>query len=198
MSNVQVNQMVAERGYTNDKLQVGLTLYNEVMAIYQQQQTYLATKAEATRHCTECVDRANGFLSEYIDIARLAFEEKPEILEKLKVKGRRKHNFSSWLEEGRLFYTNALSIPEAVSGFSGYNVSVEKLQQGQQALLEAETASIQKTNAIASAQEITDQKTLAYKKLMKWWRDFRNTAKIALESHPQLMEHLRLVVPSRT
>ena len=142
--------------------------------------------------------KRQGVLSDYIKIERTAFKNNPDILDKLKASGPRSRVFAKWLEAGKLFYSNALSIPEILTGFSNYNISVDKLQQGQQFLLEAETASIQKTNAFSHAQVMYDKKVLEYKKLLDWWRAFRTMAQHAMKKNPQLLEQLKIVIPSRS
>jgi len=64
--------------------------------------------------------------------------------------------------------------------------------------LEAETASIQKTNAFSHAQVMYDKKVLEYKKLLDWWRAFRTMAQHAMKKNPQLLEQLKIVIPSRS
>jgi hypothetical protein len=193
-----IRQLIAGFGYDDAKLQEGLTLYNTLETVYQQQQMLIGAKEEQTQRTLEIVDRAESILVEYVEIARIAFKENRGMLSKLKVSGSRKKRFSHWLEAGKLFYINALSIPEALAGLNQYNITVEKLQQGQQALLEAETASIQRTDRFSRAQVMTDQKTLAYKNLMDWWIPFKQNARYALKKSPQLLEQFRVVVPSRS
>jgi hypothetical protein len=193
-----IKQMIFGFGYDDAKLQEGLSLYNTLEAVYQQQQTMIASKEEQTQRTLEMANRAESILVEYVEIARIAFKGNKGMQSKLKVSGSREKNFSSWLEAGKLFYINALSIPEALAGFNRYSITVENLQQGQQALLETETASVQRTDLFSRAQVMTDQKVLAYKNLMEWWSPFKQNARYALKKSPQLLEQFRVVVPTRT
>jgi len=49
MSDPDIKALIEPRGYYDAQMQEGLALYNGVEAVYQQQQTALAAKVEATR-----------------------------------------------------------------------------------------------------------------------------------------------------
>jgi hypothetical protein len=80
-----------------------------------------------------------------------------------------------------------------LSKLSGYGVTPEKLQAGQQMADEAEAANAAREKEKGEAQQATKDRDEAVEIMDDWMSDFRKIARIALADKPQLLEKLGIL-----
>ena len=70
-------------GITQEKLEAGKTLIDETEAANIAQKKEIGEAQQATKARDEAIDKLDDWMSDFIAIARVALEEKPQFLEKL-------------------------------------------------------------------------------------------------------------------
>jgi hypothetical protein len=188
---------VLRYGYDEAELRVGLGMVDELELLNRLQGNMWAEKKGASRKKAEIGKEVEKKLSRLVQTARLAFADEPEILVQMRSPGKRRRDFSVWLEKGKIFYHNALNVPGALEGFGRLGVTQEELEAGRQKLLEVETQSAVQFGLNADRQVARDHKAIVYDRLREWWGEYRKISRIALKSTPQLLEKFGITIPSR-
>lgn len=83
LGDADIAARLAEFGLTTEKLQAVKTMVDEVEALEQGQEGRRGEAQETTRRRDEAIDALQGWLSDYLAIARIALAETPQLAEKL-------------------------------------------------------------------------------------------------------------------
>jgi hypothetical protein len=89
-----------------------------------------------------------------------------------------------------LFYNNATATPSIATALATKGITAAELTASKAAFKNLETLAAAQQKETGEAQEATKRRDAAYDALEDWMSDFRETAKVALRRHPQLMEQL--------
>jgi len=192
-----LKQLMEQYNFGDARMQEGAALLSEAESLFVQQQILKGAQKAATRAVDGAYNKAEHTLKRMIKTAKLAYMDNREMQEKLRVVGDRGKSFAEWLEQGKIFYSNILSLSEVIAEFAKYNVPLTDIELGRQELLLAETAKANQFALTADAQVLTDRKIIADNNLSQWWMNFRKIATVALEKQPQLLEKVGIVVPTR-
>jgi hypothetical protein len=128
-----------------------------------------------------------------LKVVRVAFVGQPELLQRFNATGKRNKSLSGWLRDARIFYTNLLNSPDALTVIAGFGYSVERLERELQAVNEVENLHSKQLGEKSGAQQATLERDQAFDELCKWYSSFRAIARIALYHKPQLLEALGIV-----
>lgn len=127
---------------------------------------------------------------------RSVFRKDDVTLSILGVKGNMPRVYVKWLERVRIFYKVLTDKPELLTKLARLKVSAEDIAAGQAKIDSLENARAEYLREIGEDQEATRQKNLAFIPLDDWMIDFYETARIAMEDKPQLLEAIGLLVRS--
>jgi hypothetical protein len=189
-----LNGYASEYGYSAERLNGLKTYYDETESAYETQQKALAKQRAATRLFVQNKGKAEARIAHLVATARLAFKNDPDTYDALGLRGKRKRAYGEWVAQNKHFFENLL-IPETAAQMTGYKVTMEEMQAGNQELLDTITADTAQENAKAEAQKATELKNKAWRRLKRAWRKYINIMKEALEDDPQMKEKLGIVAP---
>ncbi len=190
LSDEEIKGMLAELGYTQEKLLEGSTLYEETSTLHIKQKKEYGEQFEATQQFKNAIANAKQEYIKLVKIARVALKEEPASLNKLDLKGERKKSLSGWLEQASIFYDIVLEDTNILSKLANFNITAEKIQTGRNLLLEVVNANKAQEMEKGDAQQATLDRDKSLDNLMSWISDFKAIARIALEGKPQLLEKL--------
>lgn len=191
--NAELQTMLAEYGYTAEKLAVGKTLLDNATTLNAKQVKEWGEKTEATNELSEKREQAHKNYIRFIKIARIAFVNEAGTWQALGLMGERKETISGWLVQSSQFYTNLLSNNSWLDRMGTFGVTSEKLIAGETLVkLVKEALNKQKTE-MGEAQEATRIRDEAADILQAWYSDFIAIARITLENKPQYLEMLGIV-----
>jgi hypothetical protein len=128
-----------------------------------------------------------------LKVARVAFVGEPEQLKKFNATGERNKSLSGWLRDARIFYTNLLNSPDALTVLAQFGYTAEKLERELQSVNAVEDLHSKQLKEKGEAQQSTLERDKAFDELCKWYSSFRSIARIALYHKPQLLETLGIV-----
>ncbi|NIM11792.1 MAG: hypothetical protein GTO45_06705 [Candidatus Aminicenantes bacterium] len=117
------------------------------------------------------------------------------VLEELGLLPFHKSGFGDWLNHSKYIYRKILGTPDALAGYANYNITQEKLEAGQQKVLDTEAAHANRQRLKADAENATAEKNKAFRKLEAWMKKYLKVVDIALEDAPQYKEKVGIVVP---
>lgn len=127
---------------------------------------------------------------------RSIFRKDDVALSILGLKGIMPRVYVKWLETVGIFYKVLTDKPELLTKLARLKVTAEDLTTAQAKIEELENARAEYLREIGEDQEATRQKNLAFTALDDWMIDFYETARIAMEDKPQLLEAIGLLVRS--
>jgi len=195
-NNEVIKTALAEYGITEEKLNLGIAKYEEAVGLDAAQKKEYGEQFEATDELNRSYNTANKMYVRHVKLARLAMDDNRGMQEKLDIIGQRKKTLSGWLHQAKRFYTNALNSEDVLTALAEYNITAEKLQEGQQLVAAVETASNKQFKEKGEAQNATKSRDAAVDDLQNFMGNFIAVARIALEDRPQILEALGIVVPS--
>jgi len=122
--------------------------------------------------------------------ARIVFEDSPSLMNHLLLNKPLTGSFVPWLEIVSTFYSLILSKLELQDKLSRMLVTRDELLAAKVEIAVIENARAAYVRAKGEAQNATQVKNAAFKKLDVWMREFYAVSKVALYDTPQLMEVL--------
>lgn len=193
LQNKKLQALLAEYGYSAEKLSEGKSLLDNATALSILRAKELGEKVESTQNRDEKKTLANKDYMKYVKIARIAFAKEPGVWQSLGLAGERKGSISGWIAQARQFYINLMADENRMAQMGTYGISPEKLEAGKAQVMEVEEAQNRQKTEMGEAQEATRQRDEAIDSLLEWYSDFIAIARIALEEKPQLLEMLGVV-----
>ena len=195
LSYEDIKNLLAEFGYTEERLQEGRQLYETASELQVKQQKEYGDQFEATDALNAAKDTANKQYMDHVKLARIALRNNRGALESLQLSGDRKQSLSGWLKQAKVFYANALAGAEAQDALGKFGITAEKLTTSQQQVTDVELALNRQLKEKGEAQVATQQRDEAFDALQEWMGDFIAVARIALAGEPQYLEMLGVVQP---
>ena len=200
LENARQDAVLAETlgrfGYDAERLNEGEGLLQTAQDTQETHAREYGDQYGATDVLKEAFERAHRTYMQHVRIARVALQEDRQTGVALDIDGRRKQTMGGWLKQARLFYDNALSIPQVEAALGRFGVTREDLEAGR-ALVEAVgSAEAMQEREKSEAQKATEQRDVAMDALDGWMSDFINIARVAFEDDPQQLEKLHVRMPS--
>jgi len=193
LQNAELQPMLAEYGYTPEKLAEGKTLLEKTVTLTVAHKKEYGDQYQATDELGEKSEKAYRPYMRFVKIARIAFAGEPGAWTALGLAGERKESYSGLQAQFNQFYANLLSNEEWLAKMAVYGVTTEKLTAGQALVNEVEEAMNRQKTEMGEAQEATRLRDEAADALQEWYSDFIAIARIALEDKPQYLEMLGIV-----
>jgi len=193
LSDAEIKGYLANFGYDESRLNEGKALYETALQLHQKQKAEYGDQVSATQELNDKWQAAGKEYMKLVKLARIALKSHPGSLLKLNLNGERKKTLSGWLSQAKQFYINALGDSEVLTALAEYGITPEKLQAGQQLVLDTETANAAQEKEKGDAQQATLERDAAMDLLDDWKSDFTAVARIALEDKPQLLEKLGIL-----
>lgn len=192
----EISNEMTSYGYTKEAMSKAKSLHDDAETLHQKQVKEYGEKGEASQDLQRALAEANIPYMRYVKIARIALRDNLAGWEALKLGGRRKKAYASRIAEARIFYTNLLADKTLLQEMARFGITEEKLLEGQKLVNIAENALALLHQELGQAQNATQERDEAVDKLHAWLSDFREIARIAMESKPQYLEMLGIIEPS--
>ncbi len=190
----KVSQELARLGYPKKEIQKGESLLNRVILLQNTKSTKYGLQFSVSEQCKQDMAVAWEQYMYHVKSARLAFRQDVGKRKQLQLDQPRKRTLAVWMEQARYFYQAIRQMPEA---FAVMGVTGDELAQAQ-AMNEAVADAKHHCKSLAGeAQQATQERNIAMKKLDTWVRKFTKVARIALDEQDQLLEGMGLLVRSR-
>jgi len=196
LGNDEVNAMMAELGYDQDRLNEGQALHSTANELQTTQVKEYGEQFAATDELNNVRVAANAEYMKHVKIARIALKGDRGAFESLQLNGTRKESLSGWLKQAKTFYANAIGSPDVITAVGRFGVTAKKLKAAQSLVNDVETKLSAQLKEKGEAQNSTQARDEAFDTLQGWMSDFVGIARIALETKPQYLEMLGIVEPS--
>ena len=180
-------------GYTPQRIQEGLALYQAVADLHRGQQKEFAEQLAATEAFNQAWDSADKAYIQSLRIARVAFKSHTQAGSLLKLQGERHQTIAGWLDQVEAFYVGLLGDNSLTAIMAKFGYSVEKITAEYQAVKGVRNLRNQQLKESGEAQHATEQRDKSLAILDAWLADFRAVTKVALADQKQQLEKLGIV-----
>ena len=180
LSNTDVQAALEPYGYDATRMREGRALYEQALALHQQQQAGRGDRYAATDARDAAQAHAHAVYIRHLAVARVALRGDRGAAQALGLASRRKKSHADWLAQAQQFYANALASSAIRQRLAPFGAGTAQLMDAQ-ALVAAVAASLVAQGAAReAAQALTEQRDAALDALRAWMRDFRAIARVAL------------------
>lgn len=196
LSDDEIKALLLPYNYDEARLNEGLALYQKTDQVFEQQKQDYVRQYEAKEKFDNAFKEAQALYIEHISLTRLSLDEQPNKWKMLSLSGKRSQKLATWVRAARRFYNNSIDNKEIVEQLARFGVSNEKLQEGKQMVELVEKTNDDHDKARGAAQQSTEERNKALKKLGKWISAYTTVCRFALKDKPQLLEKLGILVLS--
>lgn len=177
-----------EFGYNDAKMQEGKALYDQVLALYNQNKQETAEEKEAYSKFSQAFDALSTSYSKHRKLAKVALMNRPDLWKSLAISGSASTSYLKWAEDAATLYTQAKTHPEAQPLLEKFKLTATVADEQLAKLEELRTLRDAYNKEKGESQDATKAKDAAFAKMAEWMREFYAVAKIALDDRPQLLE----------
>ena len=188
---------MAGDGYGPAKIDDGKGLWTRTQEAIDEKQRLKSVARSAYSHLVALQKELTAKYTLHRMKAKIVFEYSPSLMNHLLLNKPLTGSFVPWLQIVSKFYSHALSRTELQEQLSRMLVTREELLAAKVDIVAIENARAAYVLAKGEAQNATQVKNAAFRKLDAWMREFYAVAKVALYDTPQLMEALGKKVKSK-
>ena len=194
-----IKPVVLEYGYTDERLNAGLLLYNQVATLYDQLLTARGSQSRLSLELKEKLDEASIGFSFLAEICRTAFADSTEIYTKeLGLKGDRKRSINSFLTQATNFYNNLLDKSYLLEKISDFAITTEKVQAEMDKLTALKALHQAHATAMGECQYLNQERDRQLKRLKRFMKQLKTVLfRIYPKGSRQILERVNIFVRNR-
>ena len=189
-----IRQVLNEFGYTTEKLQQGLDMYNEVDGLVTEQHEEYNEQYEASNIFYSEWELAKKFSMRTLKFARIAFEGNTKILNDMHANKSRSDRYDVWRVDARAMYDTMLGDENLINVMLEFGYSIEKLTTEYEDVKKLDTLYNNFMTEKGEAQQSTLIRDQKLQELRIWMGRLKKVARLALADQPQLLEILGIIV----
>lgn len=192
LSDPQLLEILARRGYGAEQLQEGMALCEIARNSIQTQGVARFSKVSATQTLQQKWKIAKFQYSHDVQSARLALKEYNGSGYLLQLNSTFPKNFEQWYAQAKDFYFTLNSHLELQTAVAKVGLSAERIAQGIQFLETLEELRTQQKTQQGSARRSRQQRDQEVEAFKRWMSDFRQYARLAFAATPSHLVTLGL------
>lgn len=192
----EIKALLADFGMDEEKLNSGWNAYEHAISIKELSDRESKESSLASMAYQKALDEFQALFKRHRDFVRIFFEDEPEVLVSLGVKG-------PFPERYRDLFTRSKAFYQAIQDDSGLQAKSAAIKITPEEVADAMTkhdyllsVRAKFDSEMGESQQATQSKKAALLQLKAWMDKFDATAKIALYDKPQLLEVLGIFVRS--
>jgi len=188
-----IRERLAEVGYTEVKIQIGISTVANTRSLVKGVQDAYTTKKITSDQTQAATAELRKNFGEHRSVAKMAFRRTPEVYAELQLATPISKKQSVWLDQAQDFYS---AIGPHTKVMQRYDVPKAELEQVATQLRSVKTLRQSSLKKKGLAQNATCRRDEAMQELREWLARFRSAARLALADQPQLLEVLGIIVPA--
>lgn len=187
----ELKKMLSAHSMDDKKIQVGLTLAQEVEVWQEKQEKTQENARQAQKVFKGVQDSIKALYRPHRETARFAYRQDAEQLQKLQLTGTPEVRYAKWFSQMENFYAKV-----DTKVMAKYGVPTAEITQVKELLSKLSELEVLRNDTKRQAQQTTQRKQVAVKELRAWFSRFMRVARLACIDDPQLLESMGVVVPS--
>jgi hypothetical protein len=187
-----VAQALLPYGYTPNRLQQGMALYEKANGAFKTQQKEYTEQYYATSAFVSAFEVEMKSFANYVKIARIAFKDNIEGSRLLPLSAKIK-SYSEFKAKASAFYTIVKEPGQLLDLLSVYGITGQQLALELDNLANLEQLNQKQFVETGEAQAATEERNRNLEELREYCSALRTVAKIALADQPQQLEKLGII-----
>lgn len=196
LSDPIISERMAEYGYTQEIIQQGKAILDEVEQLYQKQKKEYGEYYEAKSDFSTAYDSFHNVYIRDLKFARIAFISKPATLDKIAASGVRFVSISKYIEQAKTFYKSFIDDENLVTAMAKFGYTLEHFQNQYNAIENFNNLIETSAKEQGDAQQATKARDAKIDELLSWTSIYRKVAFLAFEEDAQYLEKLGILVRS--
>ena len=192
----EIAVIMAELGYTADKIAEGKALLAQTRSAYDLNKTETDETKASSAAFSNARKQLEDIFVQHRKKAQVVFRNDPVTASRLSITGERPKTSIKMLEAARKFYAEATSDTDIQSKLARLAITPEALTAANALVANVEKARAEYLREVGESQDATKTKDSAFAAIDDWMGEFYAVAKIGLQDKPQLLEVLGKVVKS--
>lgn len=188
LANQHIQDLVAQRGYTADKLLEGQQLYSTARRAMDAQTTASGAAREARERVIQAAKPARASYQDLAQTVRAIYPLHSSQRTALNVVGRTPIDTKGFIETAMTLFNNARNIREISERLAQYGYTDYQLALNRENIVAYKAAVQAQALAQAEAKVATQAQTEALAALRRWITQYRKIARVATRHEPGLLK----------
>jgi len=192
----EIQPLLKAVGVDNAYITQGTNLYNQAMALMDKQKKEYQEQSLAYDNFYVAKDEADDNYSRTYKLVKVMSRNNKDLQNRLKFQNGKSAVIEGWIEQGIDFYNLLQNETEFLATLAKFKITANRINAESKALQDLRTLRNQATQEKGQAQEATRLRNEKLDELADYCTELKALAEIALESQPQLLEKLGILVRS--
>ncbi|MEX0983383.1 MAG: hypothetical protein WDZ47_15020 [Bacteroidales bacterium] len=191
-----ISESLSKYGLSTETLEEGKTLLSTTRQAYELSNSRRRKRAVVYDEFYKQKTALNTLYAKHRRMAKLVFEENPEVYESLGLNAKYRTTYAYWIEMLKNFYSQVDADSGIKERLAKLNITTEELDATISAIPPLEKARADYMIEKGASQDATVAKKIAFERMDDWMKHFFDLSKVAFRKQPQLMESFGVVVKS--
>ena len=130
LSDEEILALVIAFGYTKEKLEGYLKMYEEIYELNQKQKKEIGVQYDSSTKIDDLREAAEKTYMKFVKISKYIFKDKESAFISLGLKGERKKTVTGFLSQGKVYYTAALKDDEILNVLISKGIKKADIEAG--------------------------------------------------------------------
>ena len=188
----EVAKKLGQFGFPPRRMQEGVDLLTVVQEIQQVQKAHYDERWQISDQIKQELQAIRPLFTDHVAAARFTFRHQSAVLRTFNIQ-RLSNNTWTWVEQARAFYEMIGSYTEAMAAHGTPPEALMQAKASVEAVVALRDDLLYKKG---EAEDTTESRNEASKRLRRWVSEFRAAARLALKDNPQKLEAFGIRVRS--
>ena len=189
LADTEIQSLVAGYGYSPEKLNEGMSLYEAALAAVNAQKAAEGAQKQSTQDLKAAEKTAYDAYQALSKVSRAIFKSDAARLTAFGLKGSAPLTTSGFIAAASALFDNAAAAPSLAE----YGYDTERLASEKAKIAAFDLANQKQEAAKGAAQQSTREQTTALDNLDAWQAQYLKIARVALRDKKQLLEKIGLI-----
>ena len=187
-----IRQKMEQYGFGPVRMKEGKTLLTQATTAQQKKDRCYDTQLELAQQINAQLEAVQAQFKEHLRVARTAYRNEPTVQQILRIERIAPAGWSC-VRQASYFYHK---LQERKLSLATFGVSAKEIQQATTDTTQLLVMRQGRIRQKGLAENCTQKKNEAFRKLKKWVSEFRAVARIAFKDNPQMLEAFGMLVRS--
>ena len=186
----EIEPTLIKRGYTTVVIDAAKLKVKNLQELDEKQKKEYSEQYNATETYNKDWAEVKVIYAEHVELGRIVFKNDFKNYMQLGLQGDRKHSFSGFMHQAKLYYNNALDSQEIMDGLNTKGITKKELEDTLALIEQVEKEKFNQKKETGEAQQATKVRDAAFDEMHEWYFDLKRVATKALLSKPALLKIL--------
>lgn len=195
-SKPEIAPKLAKYGVDSDYLSKGVSLYNEVISLSENQKKEYQEESLAYDKSLDLKKKCQEQLAKNRKLIKLASRSDSDLQNRIKINAPKERKIEAWIKQTIEFYNLVLNEPILLESINKYGITADSINNDISDINTLIAARNEAFSEKGQAQEATRIRDIKSEELDDYCYELKTIATVALDGEPQLLEMLGILVRS--